>query len=114
LEGAGGANEVLTFGRNLDHTILTSLTSLGDLKMSRWQLQEAKARLSELLRSSEAEGPQEITVHGRPAAVVVSKVDYDRLRAKKPSFVEFLRALPLAGLDLGVRRDRSPVRKVDL
>jgi antitoxin Phd len=82
--------------------------------MRRWQLQEAKARLSELLRSSVAEGPQEITVHGRAAAVVVSKADYDRLRAKKPSFVEFLRRSPLAGLELHVRRDRSPVRKVDL
>ena len=40
--------------------------------MSSWQLQEAKARLSELVKSAEHEGPQEITVHGRPAAVVLS------------------------------------------
>ena len=40
--------------------------------MASWQLQEAKARLSELVKSAEQDGPQEITVHGRAAAVVVS------------------------------------------
>jgi antitoxin Phd len=79
-----------------------------------WQLQEAKARLSELLRSAESEGPQEITVHGRAAAVVVSKHEYDRLKGKKPSFVEFMRASPLVGLELDIRRDKTPARKVTL
>ena len=82
--------------------------------MGQWQLQEAKARLSELVRSSEKEGPQEITVHGRAAAVVLSKAEYERLQANKPSFVDFIRKSPLAGLDLKVRRDRSPVRTVKL
>ena len=31
---------------------------------SRWQLQEAKQRFSELIRSVEAEGPQVVTRHG--------------------------------------------------
>ena len=82
--------------------------------MSRWQLQDAKARLSELVRSSETEGPQEITVHGRSAAVVVSKADYDRLHGPKPSLVDFLRNSPLVGVDLEIRRDRSHVRGVKL
>ena len=82
--------------------------------MGQWQLQEAKARLSELVRSSEKEGPQEITVHGRAAAVVLSKAEYERLQANKPSFVDFIRKSPLAGLELKVRRDRSPVRTVKL
>ena len=80
--------------------------------MGQWQLQEAKARLSELVRSSEKEGPQEITVHGRAAVVVLSKAEYERLQANKPSFVDFISKSPLAGLDLKVRRDRSPVRTV--
>ena len=82
--------------------------------MNQWQLQDAKARLSELVRSSEEEGPQEITVHGRAAVVVLSKAEYDRLQAKKPGFVDFMRKSPLAGLNLKVRRDRSPVRPVKL
>jgi antitoxin Phd len=82
--------------------------------MASWQLQEAKARLSELVRSAEDDGPQEITVHGRPAAVIVSKTDYDRLQGQKPSFVEFMRRSPLVGIDLRIRRDRSLVRTVKL
>lgn len=98
---------------------MTSLTSIEDGtdrgSMNRqWQLQEAKARLSELVRSVASEGPQEITVHGRTAAVVMSKTEYDRLRGEKPSFVELIRNSPLVGLELDIRRDRSPMRKVKL
>jgi len=82
--------------------------------MGRWQLQEAKARLSELVRSSREEGPQEITVRGEPAAVVVSAQEYARLRGRKPSFVDFLRRSPLAGADLEIVRDRRPPRRVRL
>jgi len=32
--------------------------------MSTWQLQEAKARLSEVIKKAKKEGPQSITVHG--------------------------------------------------
>lgn len=80
----------------------------------RWQLQEAKARLSEVVRASADAGPQEITVHGKTTAVLVSKEDYERLTKKKPSFVEFMRNSPLVGVDLKIQRDRSPVRKVAL
>jgi len=82
--------------------------------MGSWQLQEAKARFSELVRSAEDEGPQEITVHGRPAAVLLSRTDYERFQQQKPSFVEFMRKSPLKGVDLKIRRDRSPVRTVKL
>jgi len=82
--------------------------------MGRWQLQDAKARLSEVVRSSETEGPQEITVHGRSAAVVISKADFDKLQAAKPGLVEFLRSSPLAGVELEIKRDRSRVRGIRL
>ena len=35
-----------------------------------WSLQEAKARLSELIRRARSEGPQEITLHGKHAVTV--------------------------------------------
>jgi prevent-host-death family protein len=82
--------------------------------MRRWQLQEAKARLSDLVREVTRSGPQQITVRGRPAAVVLSTEDYQRLRANRPSLVTFLRNSPLAGVELDVQRDRSPARNVDL
>lgn len=83
--------------------------------MQSWQLQEAKARLSELVKSCQGDGPQQISVRGEPAAVVLSKRDYDRLRkGTRPGFVAFLRRSPLRGLDLAFERSRSPVRHVAL
>jgi len=82
--------------------------------MRSWQLQDAKARLSELVASARRDGPQEISVRGEPAAVVLSSEDFQALRRKKPSFVEFLRRSPLAGVDLEIARDSSPARRVKL
>jgi prevent-host-death family protein len=81
--------------------------------MKSWQLQEAKAHLSELVRES-ADGPQVITVHGKAAAVILSKADYDRLQGLKPSLLEFLRKSPLAGIAVRIERDRSRTRNVKL
>ena len=36
-----------------------------------WQVQDAKQRFSELLRSAHAKGPQIITRHGQEVAVVI-------------------------------------------
>ena len=82
--------------------------------MAHWALQDAKARLSELIKRAHAEGPQEITVRGEPAAIVIAKKDFDRLTGPKPGLVEFLRKSPLAGVLLDLERDRSPARDVDL
>lgn len=79
-----------------------------------WQLQEAKARLSQVVRSAQTEGPQEISVHGEPAAVVLSTKDFRRLTGLKLSFVDFIRRSPLAGAGLEVERDKSLARPVDL
>ena len=82
--------------------------------MRRWQLQMAKARLSEVLRASRESGPQEITLRGNGVAVVLAKEDFERLTSKKGSFVDFMRRSPLAGLQLKTRRDKSRGRRVDL
>lgn len=82
--------------------------------MSRWQLQDAKARLSEVVKKAAQEGPQHITLHGQPAAVVLSDADYRRLKKRPLRFVDFIRNSPLRGVDLDLTRDRSPPRKVRL
>ena len=82
--------------------------------MATWQVQEAKARFSELMRGADEAGPQTITVRGRRAAVLLSADDYDRLRSRKPSLTAFMRSSPLAGIELSVDRDRTPPRDVDL
>lgn len=82
--------------------------------MARWQLQEAKARLSELIREATSNGPQEITVHGEPTAVLMSVSQYEALTRKKPRFVEFMQASPLVGVELDLIRDKSPSRDIAL
>ncbi len=80
--------------------------------MRQWQVQEAKAKFSDLLRDAVRSGPQEITVRGHATAVVLSKGEYERLSGRKPALVEFLRTSPLAGIDLGIERDQSPPREL--
>lgn len=56
-----------------------------------WQVQEARARFSELLEASHAEGPQIVTKHGKETAVLVPIEQWRRMeRLAKPSLKEFL------------------------
>jgi antitoxin Phd len=82
--------------------------------MTSWQLQTAKSRFSELIRTVKTKGPQSITLHGHEEAVVISKKDYDRLKKKKPNLVEFFEASPFHGLDLKTRRNKSASRKAEI
>jgi antitoxin Phd len=82
--------------------------------MHSWQLQDAKARLSEVVRNATTEGPQSITVHGKPTVVVISYDEFERLAKPKSSFVEFMRQSPLMGMDLALTRNRSKTRDTDL
>jgi prevent-host-death family protein len=62
--------------------------------MAEWQLQQAKARLSELLKRATDEGPQVVTLRGKRAAVVLSAAAFDRLIELRPSLGEFLLSGP--------------------
>jgi prevent-host-death family protein len=82
--------------------------------MSSWPLQDAKARLSELIKRAQTTGPQEVSVRGEPAVVVIAKTEYDKLVKPKPDLVSFLRQSPLAGVALDIERDKSPARAIEL
>ncbi len=83
--------------------------------MSKWQLQEAKNRLSEVVRKAADEGPQVITLRGEDAVVVVAAEEYVRLTRKpKGTLVDFLRASPLSAVALDLTRSRDPGRRVEL
>ena len=83
--------------------------------MHAWQMQEAKAHLSEVIKLAASEGPQGITVHGRSVAVVLSQSAFERLTAGEHSLVDFMRRSPLQGLEeIEFKRDRSKTRKVTL
>ena len=59
--------------------------------MQTWQLQNAKARFSELVKHAADQGPQEITVHGQPVAVLMSREMFDQLSNNSASLVDFMR-----------------------
>ena len=44
-----------------------------------WPLQAAKDRFSQLVKAT-ADGPQTVTVHGKPAAIVLSPQAYAKLK----------------------------------
>jgi prevent-host-death family protein len=79
--------------------------------MGTWQIQEAKARLSEVVKKAAKEVPLKITVHGESAAVVISSKEYQRFKHPKGSFVKFMRNSPLYGLELDLRREQTHTRK---
>lgn len=79
-----------------------------------WQLQEAKACFSELVRRAEVR-PQRVTVRGKDAVVVLSERDYERLCPEsKTSLTGLMGSSPLADVPFGEQGDRMPVREVDL
>ena len=82
--------------------------------MIRWQLQDAKNRLSELVRKAREEGPQVIAMRGRDAVVVVSAHEFGELSRPRGSLVDFFRKSPLAGVNLDLARSTDTGRRVDL
>ena len=82
--------------------------------MKDWQVQEAKSRFSDLIKEA-GQSPQEITHHGHPVAVVISRETYDQLTAPRESLVDFIRRSPLYGAeDIDLEREDSLPREIDL
>jgi prevent-host-death family protein len=81
-----------------------------------WPLRDAKARLSELVRRAEGEGPQHVTMHGRDAAVIVSAEEFHRLKGDRTgaALVAAMRASPDREMEIAPPRGPLPVRPVKL
>lgn len=79
--------------------------------MTTWQIQDAKARLSTVLDRARREGPQTITRHGSPHAVVLSIDDYVALTANKLDFKAYLLGGPKLE-NFSVKRDRDTGRNI--
>ena len=75
-----------------------------------WQLQEAKNKLSEVVEDALKNGPQVITRRGVETAVVLSIDDYKKMQLGQKRLSDFFRESPLAGVDIDITRDTSPVR----
>ena len=82
--------------------------------MATWPLQDAKARLSEVIKTAHENGPQIITQRGVKSAVVVPFEEWERTQhQQKPSLLEVLRSSPEGDLPVPPRASwamRKPVK----
>jgi antitoxin Phd len=83
-----------------------------------WPVQDARARLSQLIDEALAGRPQRISRRGKEVAVVISAAEYERLVTPRQSLLEFFRNSPLAEVmaenELDFERDRAPIRDLSL
>ncbi|TDX64825.1 MULTISPECIES: type II toxin-antitoxin system Phd/YefM family antitoxin [unclassified Methylosinus] len=83
---------------------------------SHWALQDAKARFSELVRRVRSEGPQHVTIHGRDEVVVVAADEFRRLEGERTgeALIAAMQSSPYRDIDIEPKRERAPVRDVEL
>ena len=74
-----------------------------------WQLQEAKAKFSELVQKATEEGPQTVTRRGKPAVVVVAANEFERMGERTPT----LKELCVAPDGVDSKRARDYGREID-
>jgi prevent-host-death family protein len=84
-------------------------------RSGQWQLQEAKARFSEVVRRAKEEGPQHVTVHGREEVVVIGAEQFQRLAGERSgkALVDALQTAPHRSAGIEPSRTQMPVRDVD-
>jgi len=83
--------------------------------LNRWKLEDAKARLSEVVRLAASDGPQLVTVRGKEAAVILAPETYRRLlpaQEDSVSLFDFLQGLSLSEID--TERELDPGREISL
>ncbi len=83
---------------------------------ARWAVQDARARLSEVVRKAKTEGPQWITVRGREEVVIVSVEEYRRMKGEPTGalLVKMLQNSPLRDIEFEHEGTRAVVRRVKL
>lgn len=80
-----------------------------------WQLQEAKNNFSRLIKLAASGAAQMVTVHGKPAAVLVSAAEYEKLTRPAGGKLSKLLLNPgLAGGDFEIVRDEDSGRDLRL
>jgi antitoxin Phd len=79
-----------------------------------WQIQEAKQRLSEVIRLANSDGPQLVTHRGAPTVWIISDKDYNKLTKHRESIVDFFQRSPHRDIDLQIERRKDLPRTIDL
>ena len=72
--------------------------------MAKWQLQEAKKNLSQLIDQALADGPQIITRHGIEAVVVMTVAHYRKRATPTRNLADFLIHSPPRNSGLVIER----------
>jgi antitoxin Phd len=80
----------------------------------KWQLQDAKNRLSEVVEAAIHDGPQIITRRGEETAVVLSFRDWSKLARRGDRLIDVLRRAPKVPGGLNIDRSKDTGRDVDL
>ncbi len=81
--------------------------------MANWQVQEAKAHLSEVIKQAALQGPQVITNHGAERAVLLSMDDYRTLSSNRKDLKAHLLGGPKFD-DVEIERSRDVGREIEL
>lgn len=85
------------------------------MSTSRWSVQDAKNSFSAVVDAAVHGVPQTVTKHGKPAVVILSVNDYERLSQRSaiatPSFAEHLLSIPQDESE--VERMSARLRKVE-
>ena len=79
-----------------------------------WQLQEAKNKFSYVVKQATEQGPQFITVHGKPSAVILSVEEYQSIIRPEKKLSEFLMESPFQYGEIEPDRSKEAPREVDL
>jgi prevent-host-death family protein len=79
-----------------------------------WNLQDAKARLSELVDRARSGEAQVILRRGEPAAVVISYEAYKPVNRSAQSVLSFFQDSPLKGVDFVMPRVPEKMRDIDI
>ena len=74
----------------------------------RWQLQEAKNRLSAVVEEALQHGPQIITRRGVDTAVVISIKEFIKMTKPKQNLAEFFQSSPLHDVEIDLTRSKDP------
>ncbi|MEM9271721.1 MAG: type II toxin-antitoxin system Phd/YefM family antitoxin [Cyanobacteria bacterium P01_F01_bin.143] len=80
--------------------------------LNQWQLQEAKNKFSQVVKQAQQGKPQYITIHDKPAVVIISINDYQKLNQPQNSLSEAL-MMPLLEKDLDLSRDLDTRREIN-
>jgi prevent-host-death family protein len=79
-----------------------------------WSLQEAKAKLSEVVKRAQTEGPQTLTVHGKAAVLITNQAAPKPAAPSVDDIVAAFQACPAKDFEIPRVRTNGRFRDVDL